>query len=74
MFHRETLDSARFVCAPEIEQVSDPPRPNPFVQVVKLAGAGDHARRSDHIELPDLFRDRHRREQRIDASHALALS
>ena len=72
--HRETLDGARLVRPPEIEQISDPPGSNPLVQIVKLAGAGDHAGRSDHVELPDLFLERHRREQRIDASHALALS
>jgi hypothetical protein len=68
---REALDGARFVGAPEIEQAPDPPRPYPFMQVTKLARAGDRARRGDHVELPDLFLDRHRREQRIDASHAL---
>ena len=72
--HRETLDRARLVGAPEVEQVADPPGPNPLLQVAKLAGAGDHAGRRDHVELPDLFLERHRREQCIDASHALALS
>src|SRR3984957_13641541 len=72
--HRETLDGASLVRAPEVEQVSNPPGSNPLVQVVKLARTGDHAGRSDHIELPDLFIERHGGEQRIDASHALALS
>ncbi len=73
-FHGEALDRARLVCAPEIEQVPDPPGSNPLLQIAKLAGPGDHARRSDHVELPDFFLDHHGREQRIDASHALALS
>ena len=72
--HRETLDGARLVRPPEVEQVSDPPGSNPLLQVAKLAGAGDHAGRGDHVELPDLFLERHRGEQRIDASHALAFS
>ena len=72
--HREALDGAGFVRAPEIEQIPDPPGSNPLVQIVKLAGAGDHAGRSDHVELPDLLLDRHCRQQLIDASHALALS
>ena len=42
-FHREALDGARLVRAPEIEQIADPPGSNPLVQVVKLARAGDHA-------------------------------
>ena len=71
---REALDSARFVRAPEVEQVSDPPGSNPLLQVSELAGTGDHAGRSDHIELPDLFLERHLLEQCVDASHALALS
>src|ERR1700733_13260462 len=53
--HREALDSTRFVRAPEVEQVSDPPGSNPLLQVSKLAWTGHHAGRSDHIELPDLF-------------------
>src|ERR1700722_18083043 len=72
--HRETLYGARLVRAPEVEQISNPPGSNPLVQVVKLARTGDHAGRSDHIELPELFIERHGGEQRIDASHALALS
>jgi hypothetical protein len=71
---REALDSARFVRAPEVEQVTDSPRSNPLLQVSKLAGTGNHAGRSDHIELPDLFLERHLLEQCVDASHALALS
>ena len=43
-FHREALDGAHLLSAPEIEQVSDPSCSNPFVQVAKLAGAGDYAR------------------------------
>ncbi len=70
--HREPLDGARLVHPPEVEQVSNPPGSDPLLQVAKFAGAGDHAGRSDHIELPDLFLERHRGEQRIDASHALA--
>jgi hypothetical protein len=73
-FHRETLDGARLVHPPEVEQVSNPPGSNPFVQVVKLAGAGDYPRRGDHVELPDLFLERHHRQQLIDASHAIALA
>ena len=73
-FHRETLDSARFVHAPEVEQVSDPAGSNPLLQVSKLAGTGNHAGRSDHIELPDLFLERHLLQQCVDASHALGLS
>ena len=61
-------------CAPEVEQVSNPPSPNPFVQIAKLAGTCDYAGGGDHVELPDLLVERHGREQRIDASHALALS
>ena len=67
-----TLDRARLVHPPEVEQVSNPSGSDPFMQVVKLAGAGDDTRRGDHVELPDLFLDRHRRQQLIDASHAIA--
>ena len=71
---RKSLDNARFVRAPEVEQVSDPPGSNPLLQVSKLAGTGHHAGRSDHIELPDLFLERHLLKQCVGASHALALS
>src|SRR5580693_2458584 len=71
---REALDAARLLCAPKVEQVSDPPGSNPLVQISQLAGTGNHAGGSDHIELPDLFLERHLLEQCVDASHALALS
>ena len=69
---REALDVARFVRPPKIEQVSDPSSSNSLLQIAKLAGTSNHAGRRDHIELPDLFLERHRGEQRIDASHAPA--
>ena len=73
-FHREALDGMRLIRAPVIEQASNPPGSNPFVNVAELAWAGHRQSGGDHVQLPDLFLDRHHREQRIDASHTLALS
>ena len=72
-FNREALDGMDLIRAPVIEQASDPPCPNPFMDVAELARTGDRQSGGDHVQLPDLFLDRHRCEQRIDASHALAL-
>ena len=57
--HREPLDGARLVHPPKVQQVSNPPGSYPLLQIVKFAGAGNHAGRSNHIELPNLFRERH---------------
>ena len=70
----KALYGPHFACAPKVQQGADTSGADTLSHVVQRARAGDHLRRCDHIELADLFLDRHRRQQRIDASHAFASS
>src|SRR5262249_13370232 len=73
-FHGESLDFVRFLGAPVIEEASDPAGSNPRPDILKRCGAGDGESRGNHVQLADLFVDRHCGQQRIDASRAHAFS
>ncbi len=69
----DPLQGAHLLGAPEVQHVADASGTNALIERAALARAGDDAGCRDHVELPDPLLERHRGEQSVDTSHALAL-
>jgi hypothetical protein len=73
MFHRETLQGLYLGGTPQVEHITDSSAANALLQLTPYPRPCDRLVRCWHVQLSDLLRERHRGEQRFNASHVVAL-
>ncbi len=70
LFHRDFLNGMHLPRSPDVKEAADPPGANALDHAAGQDRPGDSLARRRHSELADLLLNRHRREERVDPSHA----
>ena len=71
-FTASRLERCTFLPRPKIQERADAPGADAFGDIAEFARAGDRARRCGHGKLADLFLERHRGDESVDAWHGVA--